>query len=822
MTMEFGAGTVLHTPRLTFLRLAEGIHIAIDAEAPNWIATDERGAKVLSLFDGTRSLAVVAQLSQLYAEPTKRLQHVMSFAKTLLRVGLVQNTPFNRPAYKGRTSQLTNTPLREMWLHTNDSCNLTCEHCLVSSSPSGSRGLPTDVLFSAIDQATALGAERFFITGGEPFLRADLGALVERVTKHHGRDLVILTNATLLDKPANIELIQSFDRGKVRFQVSLDGASAEDNDAVRGQGTFAKATAGLSRLAALGFETSLAVVPLRRNLDALPVLPALAKQLGATSVHLMWAHRRGRGLTMLNDLPTAEELFTVVRAVRDDARAVGLRLDNLASLGLRVNAIPGVKHDLGMAGVETLCLYTDGGIYPSAATAGHAPLRMGSLHEESLRDIWLFSPIAAELRSASLTTVPGVLDDPLRFINGGGDIEQAYFWSGSFVGGDPYAPLTTQLALDMMLDLARKGRERATQRVARDAPVVFHAMGDGALVCGDEVPGAVRTLHSNCVLAFDVERPRALMRAFYGEAAEAPKADLCCPVRPSEDDLKHIPRDVVDRFYGCGSPVADAALTPGEVHLDLGSGAGIDVFIAAKHVGAMGRAIGVDMTDAMLSVARENQPIVARNLGYDVVGFVKGVLEDVPLPDSHVDCVTSNCVVNLSPDKCAVFGEIWRVLKDGGRLVLSDIVAEKAVPPHLRVNPQLWGECLSGALTEEELLESLERAGFHGVEVLSRVFWREVQGHRFLSLTVRAYKHAAAARAERAGHRATYLGPWKSVTDEEGLLFRRGEPVEVSVDTAAKLSRPPYAHSFVVQPPGEDRANEVGRRSGSVGKSKCC
>jgi MoaA/NifB/PqqE/SkfB family radical SAM enzyme/SAM-dependent methyltransferase len=674
-----------------------------------------------------------------------------------------------------------------------------------------------------IDQAAELGAERFFFTGGEPFLRADLRALVERVTVLHGRELVILTNATLFDRPALRELLASFDRAKVRFQVSLDGAAAEDSDPIRGAGSFDKASAGLVRLAEMGFETALTVVPCRRNLGRLAQLPELAKRLGASSVHLMWAHRRGRGLAMLDQFPTARELLPVARAVGEAARAAGVRLDNIESLALRVNAVPGVKHDLGMAGVESLCLYSDGVLYPSAAMAGHPELAMGSLEGRSLAEVWKGSQVAKDLRAASLADSPAA-QAPLRFVTGGGDVEHAYFWNDSFVGADPYASLHAELACDLIAELARKGRERAERRMAHDAPVVLHAMGEGALACGDEVPGAVRTLHSNCVLSFDVDRPRSLMRAFYGAAAVQPKADLCCPVRPSEEDLRHVPEDVVERFYGCGSPVQDAALTPGETHLDLGSGAGIDVFVAAKYVGATGRTIGVDMTDAMLTVALENKPIVAKNLGYDVVHFVKGLLEDIPVADAEVDCVTSNCVVNLSPDKRAVFAEVWRVLKGHGRLVLSDIVAERVVPPHLRVNPELWGECLSGALTEDELLAELELAGFYGIEVLKRSFWRKVQGHTFSSVTVRAYKGESITDRGTKLHRAVYQGPYKSVSDEEGNLFRRNEPVEITAAVAARLARAPYAGSFVVHEPSGGLMRTVLRKRplGSGERGGCC
>jgi len=232
------------------------------------------------------------------------------------------------------------------------------------------------------------------------------------------------------------------------------------------------------------------------------------------------------------------------------------------------------------------------------------------------------------------------------------------------------------------------------------------------------------------------------------------------------------------------------------------------------------------MTDAMLNVAQENRPIVAQNLGYDVASFRKGLLERIPVDESQADCVTSNCVVNLSPDKRAVFGEIWRVLKDHGRLVLADIVSEKAVPPHLRVNPQLWGECLSGALTEDELLAELERAGFYGIQILKRAFWRKVEGYSFSSVTVRAFKFET--KNAFLGHRALYSGPYKSVTDEEGVMFRRNEPVAVSAGTAEKLKRQPYSENFVVFEPSVSVGREARLKSlivsgtRSEGTGCCC
>lgn len=815
--MNLSPDAVLHTPPLTCWHTDDGLHFALDAERPNWVATDARGAWILGLVDGKRPLGELARLAQLDAHPVRNHLHVEAFVQAARRAGLVSDEPFRPAVYRGRSEHLKAWRLRELWLHTNDSCNLRCAHCLVSSGPECGAGLPTEVLSAAVDQAAELGVERVFFTGGEPFLRQDLFDLLEHVTRRRSLEAVILTNATLAGQARLRASLEALDRAKVRFQVSLDGGNAEENDPLRGPGSFEKAAAGLRLLSELGFETSLTAVPCRSNLAALPRLPALAKSLGASAFHLMWPHRRGRALSMLDDLPSPQELIALARATLEAARAAGIRFDNHESALLHVNGIAGVKNDLGMAGVEALCLASDGTIYPSAATANAPELAVGRFDgARPLLEVWQASEVVRRLRELSLLHNPVARADPLRFITGGGDLEHAYFWSGSFAGEDPWAGVAAALARDAMEELARRGRDRMNRRGLWDAPVVFHAMGEGALACGDEVPGAVRTLHSNCVLSFDVERPRALVQAFYGAAAQKADEGLCCPVRPSADDLAHIPKDVVDRFYGCGSPVADAALRPGEVAVDLGSGAGIDVFIAAKHVGREGRAIGVDMTDPMLAVAEENRPVVAANLGYDVAEFRKGFLEKVPVGDGEADCVTSNCVVNLSPDKRAVFAEIWRVLRSGGRVVLSDIVVDRAVPPHFRVNPHLWGECLSGALTEAELYAELERAGFCGIERLKRSRWRQVEGLEFSSVTVRAYK-AERRALEVRDHLAVYHGPFKGVSDEAGQFFLRGEPVAVSAATAARLKRPPYAGAFTVHAPGGDRIGE-----GEPGPTSCC
>jgi len=192
------------------------------------------------------------------------------------------------------------------------------------------------------------------------------------------------------------------------------------------------------------------------------------------------------------------------------------------------------------------------------------------------------------------------------------------------------------------------------------------------------------------------------------------------------EDLKEIPLEAALASAGCGNPVALAELHPGEVVLDLGSGGGIDVLLSARRVGPTGKAYGLDMVDEMLELARENQ----RRAGIENVEFLKGEMEDIPLPDNSVDVIISNCVVNLSPDKDRVLREASRVLKPGGRFAVSDIIYRGEMPEELRRNLELWAGCMAGALKEEEYVGKLKAAGFQNIDVEVTRVWKQedIQG----------------------------------------------------------------------------------------------
>jgi arsenite methyltransferase len=190
-----------------------------------------------------------------------------------------------------------------------------------------------------------------------------------------------------------------------------------------------------------------------------------------------------------------------------------------------------------------------------------------------------------------------------------------------------------------------------------------------------------------------------------------------------------LPADAVAASLGCGNPTALAQLQPGEVVLDLGSGGGIDVLLSAKRVGPTGKAYGLDMTDEMLALARENQ----KKAGAQNVEFLKGAIENIPLPDNTVDVIISNCVINLSGDKDRVLREAFRVLKPGGRLAVSDVVIRGEVPPEIRKSMELWVGCMAGALQESEYCQKLTAAGFQAVSVEPTRVYRAEEASEFLT-----------------------------------------------------------------------------------------
>lgn len=332
------------------------------------------------------------------------------------------------------------------------------------------------------------------------------------------------------------------------------------------------------------------------------------------------------------------------------------------------------------------------------------------------------------------------------------------------------------------------------------------------------------------------------VRERYGEAAREREDQLCCPVVYDPRYLRIVPDEIIERDYGCGDP--SAYVREGDIVLDLGSGGGKICYITAQIVGAEGRVIGVDVNDEMLALAEKYRGQIGDTLGYHNVEFRKGRIQDLRLDlrradawlaehpirsvadlaafetfrdeqhrtaplvaDGSVDVVLSNCVLNLvrPEDKEQLFAEIFRVVRRGGRVAISDIVSDEDVPIEMQNDPELWSGCISGAYREEAFGEAFARAGFYGMEIVGRdeAPWRTVQGIEFRSVTVVAYKGKQGPCWERK-QAVIYRGPWKRVEDDDGHVLERGERMAICDKTYGIFSRGPYANDLIRVDPVEE------------------
>ena len=330
-------------------------------------------------------------------------------------------------------------------------------------------------------------------------------------------------------------------------------------------------------------------------------------------------------------------------------------------------------------------------------------------------------------------------------------------------------------------------------------------------------------------------RVEVAVAARYAKAAQAVEPALCCPVLYDPALLKVIPEEFIERDYGCGNP--SAYVQEGDTVLDLGSGGGKICFIAAQLVGPTGKVVGIDMNDEMLELAAHARGHVADALGYSNVEFKKGRIQDLRtdlgkvdeylsdhpiwsaedlaafedfrrqmgqeepiVADESIDIALSNCVLNLvqHEERAQLFHELYRVVRRGGRVAISDIVSDEEVPDHLRRDPELWSGCISGALREDEFLRPLERVGFYGIEISERSDrpWRTVEGIEFRSLTVTAHKGKEGPCLDRQ-QAVIYRGPWMRVFDDDGHVLDRGKRMAVCDKTFQILQRSPYAESIV-------------------------
>ena len=663
--------------------------------------------------------------------------------------------------YPGRRELLRLENLNELWFHITNRCNLTCSHCLFASSPSDALELSADRILALSREAHGQGCRMFALTGGEPLIHPEIQRIVFSLLSMADSHVALLTNGMtlipFLDK-------HSFDPNFFHLQISVDGLQ-ENHDAIRGKGAFKALSRVLETLKNRGIPYTLSMSVNKSNAQDMADIVDYASKMGAGNVHFMWYFIRGRG--KVDDFPDTDVLFDhLIRAI-GRSQALNITIDNLEALKTQIFSPPGTIHDGGSAGWESLAVGPDDMLYPSAALVGMSelstPITSGLIHA------WQESPVLQEIRQSSMVNH----DALFRHLLGGGDPDHSYNHNQTFTGDDPYLPLYEKLSL-WLIDA------EASRYPVPGGPRILLRMGDILQSCGAH--GEVALLHSNCLLATAQNDSLTIVKNFYAEAVGDKKEDILNPVCYEPSLMNHIPAAFRFRGYGCGSPVMDAAIEEAESVVDLGCGSGVECFIAAHLTGKNGIVNGVDMLDPMLDLARQGKVQVEKNLGYKNISFHKGYLEDIPLPDGSSDVVLSNCVMNLSVNKRRAFAEIFRILKPGGRLVISDVVCRTEPDPSIRNDEVLKGECIAGALTESHLTDLLEATGFTAIYFIKRFFYREVQGHSFYSLTYQAVK----PKDDRTVS-VMYRGPLPSITTDRGKTLIKGRVDEMPAHDADLL-----------------------------------
>lgn len=658
-------------------------------------------------------------------------------------------------------------------------CNSRCAYCFIGD-PIGQEKLMDDETMDRAFTAMDALAERhgkdctrqLSLFGGEPLIDTPAQRrVVERILREGSKRGFLIDAVTNgFDLVHYTGLLRQY--GVTKVQVTFDGLREYHNQrrpAVDGKGaSFDRIVAGVDAALSAGLEINARILLDRNSIRSLPGLVAFFKEKRwfdhpGFTVHL------GSVFDCFRCQPPEETvkhlgvdegnqiLHDICTQDRSIAELLAIDWQGVRRFVYTGKFFP-PTYKTCFGGNKTFAFDLNGGIYACETTAGRPEYQIGTFSP----DLQLKEEMIDLLERRNILNIPACRNCGQALLCAGGCTFNAVVKHGSL-----FAPGCRMLKETLQYGLDYYWPDLKARLEPRNGP--------------SEAPGEVES--------------------FYAEAAKTPRPSLCCPSTYDPDLVSHVPAAVLARSYGCGSPVLKAGLEKDQTVVDLGCGAGIDVFLAARFVGPGGRVLGVDMTGQMLAEARANAPLVARNLGFDVVEFRPGRMEQLPVADGVADVVISNCSLNLAPDKQKVFAEIARILKPGGRFVIADVVADKPVPETLKQSPALWNECISGALLPEEFVSAARDAGLAGVSVELESSWQRREGVTFFSALLRGIRGTNTGPCVFVGHKAIYKGPLQSVTDDDGHVFPRGTAVEVCVNTADALKAEPFRGSFLVLDP---------------------
>jgi radical SAM protein with 4Fe4S-binding SPASM domain len=642
------------------------VHLYLDPEYPNWISTNKVGAEVIESLTKSHLEETVQTVSEKWGlEIEVARRHIHCFLEELKEKEFIGKGQNEKKKYPGRSSVVECGQLKELWIYTNTSCNLRCKHCFVSAGEVRKDVLSATEIKALVDEAMSLGAFRFYFTGGEPFLRNDIFELIEYILRSKKNELIILSNGTLFSG-ALLKKLKRFREDNLTIQVSLEGPNALINDSVRGTGSFESAVQGIKNLAKIDMAPIVTTTLTNRNASHLIEMPDLLSSLKVKNYHILWLQNSGRAKQRLEDLEVSPEKVTdIMRDLIGRSRELGIIVDNEVSLQVRARSKRGRKHDLCNSCFEMMCVDSDGQVYPCAPLTGEEKFDCGSIRKDSLRDIWLNSKEAQRIRDNSVLTKEGCRACHLRFICGGGCFCQSFLGSkrGEISAADPYCSTLKVLIHDVIWDLAIPKDFDEDENYY--PPRVLAAMGNKLFSCSvsstkvTDFSFEIGTYHCSCVLGVELEgdgsiggdRNRLARDACFNELAQEYIDWLGSPIGLAYNKLAK------EKVYSL------IDLKEGDKVLDVGCGTGN---YALDFSQKSTKVVGIDASEWMLRICIKGAREKKVNLD-----IRHGFGEDLPFPDSSFDIVLGMNVLEFSQIPEKAISEMFRVLKNGGHLILG-------------------------------------------------------------------------------------------------------------------------------------------------------
>lgn len=469
--------------------LAEPVFL-VDPVAPNWALVSERAARLAMVCDGRKSVSEVAA----DCGAGMKTAEALSVLESLRESGILRDaSESSRAQDSGRQDP---DRLTELWLHINDTCNLSCVHCLLGDRRQSTRGvLPADVARRAIRQGLDLGVRQFYITGGEPLLHPEFFDLAARATEE--ARLTVLSNGTTIDEPIAKRLAAL---PRFSLQISLEAPDSATNDAVRGRGAVEKALRGIRLLIDAGLVPAVSTTLTSLNVDKLPDVTALAGRLGLKRHHVIWLHHRGKAAADTRLSVAPDRLADTMLRAREVGERVGVAVDNYCSLRSRLCAAPNTRHDLCHCAHEMLCVGSDALVYPCPVLVGEPAFAAGDLRTHPLAGIWCDSETLQRIRSLSVAVLEQCSDCDVRFLCGGGCLSQTFYETGRLDGPDPYCSAYRRMIGD---ELARVAAGSAAQ--GNGTADVYATMAAAAGGCTAQAAGHAggRTARFHCSCTSD-------------------------------------------------------------------------------------------------------------------------------------------------------------------------------------------------------------------------------------------------------------------------------------------------------------------------------